>query len=429
MFIELIIEQIKILDLVADPANARKHNKKNLDAIKGSLQKFKQQKPIVIDGDGVVVAGNGTLAAAKELGWQEILAVRTALKGPDAIAFALADNRTAELAEWDLDNMGPLLQSLKDINFDLDSIGFSDEDLAKLTPEEVKAGLCDDDEVPEVTETRCKVGDLWQLGNHRLLCGDSTNIDHVTKLFTIGTHAEQIELCFTSPPYADQREYNGGKELSTEHLATFIRASSWACALYAVNLGISRKDNELNQYWDDYIKEAKGLGLKFLSWNVWNKQGAGMHVGNATAMFGIEHEWILVFGEHKKLKKTIENKHQFGSSTTTIRMPDGSTKHSSNPGASHRQLGTIWSGDVYRGQDGFPHPAMFPVALPETYIESCTSSKGAIYEPFTGSGSTIIACEKTNRRCYGMEIDPHYCDVIVARWEKFTGKTVNLISG
>lgn len=423
----LNIVNVDIESIFLDPANARKHGKKNLDSIKGSIKKFGQVEPLVVNKENrVVIGGNGRLVAMKELGFKTVSIVEIDINTVDATALGIALNRTGELAEWDLNNLGPLL---KDLDIDLlADIGFDAKDLEKLMPELVKEGLCDEDEVPEVTDTRCKPGDLWQLGNHRLLCGDSTSLEHVTKLFTIGTHAEQIELCFTSPPYADQREYNGGKELSTEYLATFIRASSWACALYAVNLGISRKDNEINQYWDDYIREARGLGLKFLSWNVWNKQGAGMHVGNATAMFGIEHEWILVFGEYKKLKKTIENKHKSGSSTTTIRMPDGSTKHDSNPGATHRQLGTVWSGDVYRGQDGFPHPAMFPVALPEAYIEACTSSNGTVYEPFTGSGSTLIACEKTNRRCFGLEIDPHYCSVILARWEKFTGQQAKLLS-
>ena len=125
------IESVKIEDLSFDPANARKHSKKNLDAIKGSLRKFGQQKPIVVDGNNVVVAGNGTLEAARALGWTEINIVRTKLTGPDAIAFALADNRTAELAEWDLEPLNKTLQSLKDIDFDLGSIGFDAEFLGE----------------------------------------------------------------------------------------------------------------------------------------------------------------------------------------------------------------------------------------------------------------------------------------------------------
>lgn len=121
------IEVLKIEDLVFDPANARKHSKKNLDAIIGSLSKFGQQKPIVVDKNNVVVAGNGTLDAAKKIGWTKINCVRTDLTGPEAIAFALADNRTAELAEWDIEPLNKTLQSLKDIDFDLGSIGFDDD--------------------------------------------------------------------------------------------------------------------------------------------------------------------------------------------------------------------------------------------------------------------------------------------------------------
>lgn len=126
------IESVKIDALSFDPANARKHSKKNLDAIKGSLAKFGQQKPIIVDKNGVVVAGNGTMEAAKSLGWNEINVVRTELTGPDAIAFALADNRTAELAEWDMSILGSTLQSLREIDFDLTNIGFDTSYLDNL---------------------------------------------------------------------------------------------------------------------------------------------------------------------------------------------------------------------------------------------------------------------------------------------------------
>lgn len=409
------VREIDIELLIPDPDNERLHDKKNLAAIRGSIKQFGIVEPLVVrEQNNIVLGGNGRLQVLKEMGFKTVPIHYVNLDDHKAAALRAALNRTSELASWDTDKLSQTLKDLVEVNFDIADIGFGDEFLK----EEPVAGLTDPDSVPENVETRCKPGDLWILGNHRLLCGDSTNVQHVERLMG----GQKAELCFTSPPYADQREYNGGKELSTEYLATFIRAAASSCDIFAVNLGISRKDNEVNTYWDDYIKEARDCGLKFLSWNVWNKQGFGMHVGNATAMFGIEHEWILVFGEFKRLRKTVENKHKTGSKTTTIRMPDGSTKHDANPGASHRQLGTIWSGDVYRGQDGFPHPAMFPVALPEAYIEACTSSNENVYEPFTGSGSTLIACEKTNRKCYGMEIDPKYCDVIIERWEKFTGQ-------
>jgi len=235
-------ETVAITSLVLDPANARRHPDKNLETIKGSLARFGQQKPIVVGKNNVVIAGNGTLEGARALGWDKINVVRTELEGTEATAYALADNRSGELAEWDANILGETLKSLQDIDFDLSAIGFDDDDLAKMMPTEVAEGLTDPDAVPENVETRCKPGDLWILGDHRLLCGDSTNVQHVERLMG----GQKASLCFTSPPYADQREYGGGKELSTEHLATFIRAAHGFVELFAVNLGISRKGGEVN---------------------------------------------------------------------------------------------------------------------------------------------------------------------------------------
>lgn len=418
------IESVTIEKLIKDPVNARKHNDKNIEAIKGSLAKFGQQKPIVVNKDNVVVAGNGTLEAARQLGWKEINVVRTELTGTDITAFGLADNRTSELAEWDLDVLPELLASLQDLDFDLSSIGFDADDLNKMMPQEVEPGLTDDDAVPENVETRCKPGDLWILGNHRLLCGDSTNVQHVERLMD----EQNAELCFTSPPYADQREYNGDKEISTEYLATFIRAAYGFCHYFSINLGVSRKNNEVNPYWDDYIKEAKNCGLKFLSWNVWDKGECGS-IGNQTAMFGISHEWILFFGkERKDLNLTVANKSAGERANhTSNRQSDGSIKQSKERiVADFSQLKTVYSVTAQKARDGIDHPARFPVEFALGYIEACTHSNEIVYEPFSGSGSTLIACEKTNRKCYACEIDPHYVTVAVKRWMDFTGKMAYL---
>jgi DNA modification methylase len=252
------------------------------------------------------------------------------------------------------------------------------------------------------------------------MCGDSTSIDAVERLM----NGETAELCFTSPPYADQREYNGEKELSTEHLATFIRAAYGKTTFFAVNLGYARKDGAVCPYWDDYISEAKSCGLNLLSWNVWDKGNPGA-IGNHTAMFGIEHEWIFVFGPApKELNRTIENDSAGALTHGPLgRNADGSKiPERRREIRSHRQLGTVLRlpPDTVTRID---HPAKFPVGLPEAYIEAMTSLDGGIYEPFGGSGSTLIACEKTKRKCFMMELDPHYVDVIVARWCKYSGKT------
>lgn len=172
------IDRIKISELSLDPANVRKHDRKNLDAIKASLRKFGQQKPIVVDAKGIVIAGNGTMTAAQELGWTEIAAYRTTLTGVEATAFAIADNRSAELAEWS-DDLAGVLKSLADANVDLAELGFAQDDLEKISKDfsgntEVDAEA----QIDKADELRVKwgveTGQVWQLGDHRILCGDST---------------------------------------------------------------------------------------------------------------------------------------------------------------------------------------------------------------------------------------------------------------
>lgn len=176
----------KITELSLDPSNVRKHGRKNLDAIKASLRKFGQQKPIVVDAKGIVLAGNGTLAAAQELGWTEIEIVRTQLEGVEATMFAIADNRTAELAEWD-ENLEEVMKSLLDAGQDLTDLGFSEQDLAKISADLVGDSEVDaEPQIDKADELRAKwcvePGQLWELGEHRLLCGDSSKIDDARRV-------------------------------------------------------------------------------------------------------------------------------------------------------------------------------------------------------------------------------------------------------
>ncbi len=276
-----------------------------------------------------------------------------------------------------------------------------------------------EDDVPEVRkDPKTKLGDVWCLGRHRLMCGDATSGEALQTLLD----GERADFCFTSPPYADQRTYEGGKKLDTEYLAEFLKVE---CDLFAVNLGISRKDYEIIPYWDDYIKAAKKYGHKLLSWNVWDRAGDGVSIGQATAMFMIDHEWIFVFGKYRKLNRTVENKTAGQSMTAVNRNADGSQFRRKAMVGSHKQLSTVIKSG--KSREGL-HPAMFPVSLPEQYIEACTDKKDVVYEPFGGAGSTLIACEKTDRNCLVMELEPIYVRVIIDRWEAFTGQKAELIS-
>jgi len=397
--------------------------------IAASIKEFGFNNPVLVDKDNGIIAGHGRVQAARRLGLTEVPCVRLEhLTETQRKAYIIADNRLALNAGWDNELLTIELNDLLADNFALELLGFDPAELKDLLdPVEPTEGLTDEDAVPEAPEEpKTKPGDIYQLGRHRLMCGDSTSIDSVEKLMD-GCIAE---ICFTSPPYADQREYNGDKELSTQHIATFIRSAYGKVNYFVVNLGYSRKDQEVNSYWEDYIQEAKDCGLKLLSWNIWDRSGFCYTVGQATAMFTIDHEWIFVFGNKAKaLNKTVENKQSGVAKKGTIRQKNGETTAVFTETHSHRQIGTIIRCDVarYKGGD-HTHPAMFPVELAETYIESMTSNKDIVYEPFCGSGTTMIACEKLGRTNFSMELDPKYCDVIVKRWEDFTGKKAELLN-
>lgn len=409
--------------LVPYARNSRKHEPWQVTQVAESLLEFGFMTPVVVDGKGEVIAGHARVMAALNLGLPEIpVVVRDHLTKAQKRAYVIADNQLALRSSWDMELLTAEVLDLKVEDYPLELLGFERNDLALFLKNGTE-GKTDPDAIPELAPARVKAGELWMLGRHRLLCGDSTDGQVVERL--IG--CEKAALCFTSPPYADQREYGGGKELSTQHLATFIAAAAPAVEMFAVNLGLSRKSGEVNQYWEDYIAAARAVGLKLLSWNVWDR-GAPCSIAQQTAMFAIEHEWILVFGDAtRELNMTVPNKTAGQVSRSSNRDVDGriivrpSFDHDKrvHETYSHRRLGTVLRQDIHRGTS--PHPAMFPVALPEAYMEASTGIGDVVYEPFCGSGSTLIACEKTGRRCFGMEIDPHYCDVILARWEAFTG--------
>lgn len=412
-----------VSELIPFEKNSRTHSGMQISQIMGSIKAFGFTSPILIGPDNRLIAGHGRLVAAEKLGLETVpCIVLEHLTENDRRALVIADNRIALNSSWDVDVLTLEIKELKLQNFDVGILGFDVAELQSFDPPKPSAkNPLEDEDIPTDVEKRCKLGEVWALGEHRLIVGDSTDSNTVLRLFD----GQKSELCFTSPPYAAQREYGGGKDLSVQGLARFISAAAPLVDIFAVNLGISRKNGEINPYWDEYTKTAKDAGLKLLSWNVWDRFNA-CSLGQQTAMFPIEHEWIFVYGSAiKRLNRTVPNKlagQKRGSGKNreidgTMSGPRNEKNHDFRP------LGTIVRQDVHRGDS--PHPAMFPVDLPKSYIEAITQPGNIIYEPFTGSGTTFIASEATGRRCFGCEIDPSYADVAITRWEKFTGKTAN----
>ena len=350
--VDMGIQDIPCADLHNDPANVRKHGDQNLAAIKASLARFGQQKPIVVNADGVVIAGNGTLMAARALGWQTIKAVCTNLAGSEATAFAIADNRTAELAEWD---DAALQQQLAAIAIDdeelLAATGFDEKELAKLAA--ANAPEVTEDEVPEApADPITKLGDLWLLGKHRLLCGDSIKAEDVERLMD----GKRADCIITDPPY--------GLGIAANPVRQAHAKSDWDAKPVDPTAMIDGRPAIVwgGNYFP--LPPAKG----FLVWD--KKQPEDFTLAMC------EMAWINVNTPAKMFRKSV----------------------------------------VSYAKD---HPTQKPVEL----LAWCMKFvEGTVFDPFLGSGTTLIAAEQLGRTCYGMEISPAYCDVIVKRWETLTGQ-------
>ena len=378
-------ETVAIDSISLDPANVRRHPDRNIQTIVASLKRFGQQKPIVVTKEGIVIAGNGTLQAARHLGWKQIEIVRTGLTGSDATAYAIADNRTAELAEWDDDALAQTLAALQieDEKLALDT-GFDAKEIdALLSPDGVT-----EDEVPEPpADPITKPGDLWLLGDHRLLCGDSTKAEDVERLMA-GAKAGMV---YTDPPYGMSYQSNW-------------RTKS---AKFAV---LENDDRVLTEWIEPAIRNSEGWVFIWTTWKVleqwfpvvkpfgklsnlvvWSKGGGG--IGDLKKTFCTDHEIAFVFNRGAEL--------------------------------CGKRIGSVWSFGKDAAGD-YAHPTQKPVALAAEAIDKTTIKACTVYDPFLGSGTTLIAAEQLGRKCYGMEISPAYCDVIVKRWETMTGKKATL---
>ena len=359
-------------ELMNDPANVRKHGQRNIETIKASLARFGQQKPIVVDANGVVVAGNGTLAAAKELGWKDLHVVRTGLAGSDRTAYAIADNRTAELAEWDDAALSEQLSALAiDDEELLEAIGYSEKELDKMVSSMLGPDDVVEDEVFDApAKAVTKPGDLWLLGDHRLLCGDSTNRDHVMIAMGDRDHAE---LCLTDPPYGVDLNYNADFDDSRDNMrqliGSFLPMARDLCDVVMLTCGAGR------QY--DYPEP---------SWTLcWNIPGA------VTSCEWGFCSWqpILAYGKDPYLASGMG------------RRPDAFSCNTASPDVAHAcpKPTKLWAWLMTRGMP---------------------STGGLVLDMFLGSGTSIVVAEQLNRICYGLELSPAYCDVIVERWENLT---------
>lgn len=395
----LAYERVKIDSLKFDPRNARKHDDRNIKAIMDSLSKFGQQKAIVIGDGGVVIAGNGTLEAAKRLGWDTIDVRRSGLKADEATAYAIADNRSAELAEWDDPVLSDILGELKESGWELDDLGFNDEDLKDILKQEAVPGLTDEDEVPEVDQNEfgVKRGDIWQLGNHRLMCGDSTIKEDVEKLM----NGEKADMVFFDPPYDLENIYEKIPLIENCNYLIMTQRKFIFSAL---------KSCEKNKFdfCFDYVLYRKSPWLLSDDMPLVTHKNLFWYK-NGNTFFDIKGK-LRPWGDGEYKGNIEKTSCKNGEKYIQKQDPNG------------KRYCSVFE---YEMKEEKTHPHQKPIEFMEYVILS--HSRNLALDLFLGSGSTLIACEKTGRKCYGMELDEHYCSVIIKRWQDFTGKVAERI--
>lgn len=400
---------VSIDSLTPDPSNARKHDKRNIEAIKASLARFGQTKPIVLHSNGsTIIAGNGTWHAAKELGWTHIAAAKTNLDTAEAVAYGIADNKTAELAEWEDDTLRDLMDALPD---DLKlATGFEGDEIAEML--RLPSDEVHEDEVPPTPkEPTTQPGDLWLLGDHRVLCGDSTNPDDIAKLM----QGEKAQFGFTSPPYnagnSQTGAYAGGSAKRTDHKA-----------FYTHDL-----DNMKSEEYKDFLWNVLGMCAVVLEetavmgWNTCYNAKSRREYGEVlfSNKNDLKVQETVIWDKGVGMNVAASN--VYSRSAEFVFLLSRTEKYTSNQNG-----GVYWNIWRHSNRDGDNmqngHGASFPVALPVQAIQQHSTEADIVFEPFAGSGTTLIAAEQLGRKCYGMELEPKYCDVIVQRWENLTGK-------
>ena len=396
------ITQKKVTELIPYVNNSRTHSDEQVAQIAASIKEFGWTNPILVDGTNGIIAGHGRLLAARKLGYKEVPTIElTDLTETQKKAYIIADNRLALNAGWDNEMLTIELNDLLADGFALEMLGFDPKELAALLEPEVIEGLTDEDAVPEVPEEpTTKLGDVYQLGNHRLMCGDSTSIDAVDVLMP-----ETANMIFTDPPYLmdftggihadgsksfnarhgsiknDKMSENDGNDFLDAINSVILTKVDGAFYITFYRLGINK-----------YFASMERTGLKCRSLVIWDKGNHTLSNSDYMSMYEpMFYGWV--------------NNHKFYGGKNGM---------------------DIWR--IKRTVKNDLHPTMKPVELVEKAVLDGSAINGIVLDLFGGSGSTLIACEKQNRHARLMELDPKYCDVIVKRWEDFTGKKAVLLT-
>ncbi|MBX9601429.1 MAG: site-specific DNA-methyltransferase [Bryobacteraceae bacterium] len=397
---DLQIERWSVDRLIPYARNARTHSPEQVAQIAASIAEFGWTNPILVGADGVVIAGHARLLAARKLGMSDVpVIVLDHLSDSQRRALVIADNRLALNAGWDEEMLRVELEALREDEFNLDLLGFGVDEMDALLaePEAAIAGNTDDDAVPETPETAVTVpGDVWLLGDHRLLCGDATQIDSVEKVLAGGL----ADMVFTDPPYN-------------------------------VNYGATMKDklrSKKRKIANDNLGDGFEQFLRDACTNILTVTKGAVYICMSSSELHTLQKAFRESGGHWSTF-VIWAKNTFTMGRSDYQRQYEPILYGWKEGSDHFWCGARDQGDVWfvkKPVSNDLHPTMKPVELVERAIWNSSKSRDTVLDPFGGSGSTLIGCEKAGRQARLIELEPKYCDVIVRRYQEFSGKDATL---
>lgn len=388
------IIEINISDIKEYENNPR-NNENAIGPVANSIKEFGFKVPIILDRDNVIVAGHTRIRAAKKLGLETVPCVIADDLTPEQIkAFRLADNKVGEIAEWDFAKLEEELKAIQDIDmseFEFDMTMFEEEPEIEEDDFDVEKAL------EEVEEPKSKLGDIYQLGNHRLMCGDSTVIDDLERLMD----GVKVDLLITDPPY--NVDYQGKTKDN-------------------LKIQNDKMDNDnFRQFLRDAFASADSVMKEGAVFYIWHADSEGYNFRGACFDNGWKVRQCLIWNKNSMVmgRQDYHWKHE--------PCLYGWKEGASHLWASDRTQTTVLNFD--KPSRNAEHPTMKPIKLFDYQIQNNTKKEDIVLDLFAGSGTTLIACEQNERKSYSMELDPKYCDVIVKRWEELTGNKAVLVNG
>ena len=389
------IERWPTEKLVPYARNARTHSEEQVAQIAASIVEFGFTNPILAGSDGVIVAGHGRLAAAQKLGLDTVpVVVLDHLTPTQRRALIIADNRIAENAGWDDAMLRIELQSLQEDGFNLDITGFDADALAEIMAGEETTvdGNTDEDAIPELNETAIsRPGDVWILGNHRLVCGDATQASSHEQLLA----GQRVQMIWSDLPYNVNYANSAKDKLRGKHRPIL--------------------NDNLGEGFYDFVFDALSLMLPHCDGAVYIAMSSSELDTLQAAFRAAGGKWstFIIWAKHTFTLGRADYQRQY--EPILYGWPEGSSRH----WCGDRDQGDVWN--IKKPARNDLHPTMKPVELMERSIRNSSRPGDVVLDCFGGSGSTLIAAEKSGRRCFMMELDPKYCDVIVRRWQEFSG--------